>query len=87
MSGKLFIAGFVALIAVASAHAGPATVTPGTWTRETRLVGNRVTVDVFHRAPYALTGGTREPETRGTPGPWTRETRHVGRLTIDVYRR
>ena len=60
----------------------------GQWSRETRQVGNKVTIDVFHRnEPYALTGN-RRTEARTSSGRWMRETRHIGnKVTVDVFTR
>jgi len=87
MSGKLFIASLT-FLAASAAYASPSDMkSNGEWTRETRQVG-RVTIDVYHRAPHALTGSIApEPARRSPAGEWTRETRQVGRNTIDVYRR
>ena len=86
MSGKLFIASLTLLVAGA-AYARPSDMKPGEWTRETRQVG-RVVIDVYHRAPYALTGTMAEPARRSPAGEWVRETRQLGsKVTIDVYRR
>lgn len=78
MSGKLFIASSIVL-ATSVAYASPE------WTRETRRLP-KVTVDVYHRTPYALTGTMAEPARRSS-GEWTRETRQLPKVTIDVYRR
>ena len=81
MSGKLFIASMM-LLASTAAYASP-----GDWTRETRQVGNKVSIDVYHRTPYALTGKVAEPARRSS-SEWTRETRQLGnKVSIDVYSR
>jgi hypothetical protein len=76
------------LLAAGTPYAGTRQTTPGQWTRETRTLGNKVTIDIYrHDAPYALTGDA--PAAPQAPsGKWTRETRQVGnKVTIDVYRR
>lgn len=81
------VLGLAALIGAATSYGAPPQTVPGGWSRETRQAGSKVTVDVYHRAPYALTGGMPEKETRKS-GPWMRETRQVGgKVTVDVYRR
>lgn len=86
MSGKLFIASLT-FLAASAAYARPSDMkSNGEWTRETRQVG-RVSIDVYHRTPFALTGRMAEPARRSPAGEWTREARQVGRNTIDVYRR
>ena len=81
MSGKLFVASLVLLAS------GAAYASTGDWTHETRQVGNKVSIDVYHRTPYALTGKMAEPAPRSS-GEWTHESRQVGnKVTIDVYRR
>jgi hypothetical protein len=89
MSGKLFIASLT-LFAATAAYASPSDMKPGEWTKETRQVGNKVSIDVYHRAPYAITGrmDTTQRARRSSDGGWTHETRQVGnKATIDVYRR
>ena len=85
MSRTLTIAALAVatLLVSATAYAGPARE----WARETRQLGNKVTIDVYRRAPYALTGDV--PATTSAPsGKVTRETRQLGnKVTIDVYRR
>jgi hypothetical protein len=81
MSSKLFIASLMFLSASA------VYASSGEWTHETRQVGNKVSIDVYHRTPYALTGSMAQEPARRSSGEWTHETRQVGRNTIDVYRR
>jgi hypothetical protein len=84
MSGKLFIASLALVVATA---ASASTSSEG-WTRETRQVGNKVSIDVYHRHAYALTGKMAEPTARRSEGGWTHESRQLGnKATIDVYRR
>lgn len=90
MFGKFtVILGLAAVIGAGTTYAGSSQTTPGGWSRETRQLGNnKVTIDVYRRAPYALTGGMQEKETGKSSGGWTRETRQLGnKVTIDVYRR
>ena len=58
------------------------------WTHETRQVGNKVTIDVYRRVPYGLTGGEPEASRPAPSGEWKHETRQLGnKATIDVYHR
>ena len=86
MSRKVIIFGIATFLSVATAHAEPASPAqhaPGKWRHETRPVGTRTTVDVFHREPYALTGNVDEPSERTTGGKW--EHRLGLRGPMDVY--
>jgi hypothetical protein len=84
MTGKLFIAALTLLAATAS-YAVPSG--NDGWTRETRQLGNKVSIDVYHRSAYALTGKMAEPARRAE-GRLMHETRQLGsKVTIDVYRR
>jgi hypothetical protein len=88
MSGKMIVFGIATFLTMATAHAEPASPAqhaPGKWRHETRPVGTRTTVDVFHREPYALTGNVDEPAETTTAGRW--EHRLGPRGPIDVYRR
>ena len=90
MFGKFTaVLGLAALIGAGTTYAGTSQTSPGGWSRETRQLGNnKVTIDVYRRAPYALTGGMQERETKKPSGRWTRETRQLGnKVTIDVYQR
>ncbi len=89
MSGKIFASLIcMTLLAAGAGDARPSDMKPGDWTRETRQVGNKVTIDVYHRAPYALTGTMVEPARRSRADKRVRETRHLGnKVTLDVYRR
>lgn len=80
MTGKLFMASLM-FLASSAAHAGS-----GGWTHESHQISNEVAIDVYHRAPYALTGTTAEPAGRSS-GEWARETRQLPKTTLDVYRR
>ena len=77
------VIGLTALIGAGTSFAAAS----GQWSRETRQVGNKVTIDVFHRnEPYALTGN--KTEARTSSGGWMRETRHIGnKVTVDVFTR
>jgi len=90
MSGRLIASlSLAALIGMsAAAPARSADMSPGQWTRETLHLGNKVTVDVFRRSPYSLTGNARAAQDRSTSREWTRETRHIGnKVTVDQFRR
>jgi hypothetical protein len=74
------------LLAAGSTYASPSQAKPGEWTRETRQVGNKVTIDVYRRAPYALTGDA-SVATPAPSGKCAVETRRVGnKVTLNVYR-
>lgn len=83
MSSKLFIASLMFL------SASTTYASTGEWTHEARQVGNKVSIDVYHREPYALTGRRAQESARSSSsGEWTHEARQVGnKVTIDVYRR
>ena len=85
MSTKLTaILGLAALLGAGTSLA--ASPQAGDWSRETRQLGNKVTIDVYQRTtPYALTG--RSTSFSGTPsGEWTRQTRQLGnKVTYDAF--
>ena len=85
MSGKLFIASLTLLAAVTAFASSSDMKASGEWTRETRQLP-KVSIDVYNRTPYALTGNMPEPAKRSS-GKWTRETRQLPKVTLDVYRR
>jgi hypothetical protein len=77
---------FVSVLTTAAAlHAGNRL--GGGWTQENRAVGNKVTIEVYRRTPYALTGKAGEAAPSAS-GEWKHETRQLGnKVSIDVYRR
>ena len=81
-------AAFVTLAIAAGVFVGCAASTT-TWTRETRMLGAKGAVEVYHRrAPYALTGHRAAMDSHEPAQPWTHETRTLGnKVTIDVFRR
>lgn len=88
MFGKITaVIGLAALIEACAPYAGPSHIRAGEWSKETRQIGNKVTIEVFDRAaPYALTGDTAEGRTSSRG--WKRETRQLGnKVTIDVFTR
>jgi hypothetical protein len=87
MNRTMIAFGLAALLGATTARAASSPA-PGTTHVETRQLGGRVTFDVFHTAPYALTGGTGDSRARTlSTGAWTRETQWVGRNLIDSYSR
>ena len=89
MSGKLFASlTCAALLAGGVGYASASDARTDEWTHETRQVGNKVTIDVYHRKPYALTGRELEASRPSPSGEWKHETRQLGdKVTIDVYHR
>jgi len=81
MSAKLLVASLMFLSASA------AFASAGEWTHESRQLGNKVSIDVYHRTPYALTGKMAAEPARRSSGEWVRETRHLPKVTVDAYRR
>jgi hypothetical protein len=82
------VLGFAALIGAGTTYAGSSQPQPGEWSRETRQIGNKVTIDVFQRAPYALTGNLPETGASKPSHGWTHEARQVGnKVTIEAFSR
>jgi hypothetical protein len=87
MNRTMMAFGLAGLLGAATAGAASSPA-PGTTHVETRQLGGRVTFDVFHTAPYALTGGMGDSRGRTlSTGECTRETQWVGRNRIDSYSR
>jgi hypothetical protein len=89
MNRTMIAFGLAGLLGAATAQAGVSSPAPGTVTLETRQLGNgKATFEVFHNAPYALTGGMGESHGHTiASGEWKRETRWVGRNVVDSYSR
>ncbi len=80
------IVAFAALIGTGNANAKSSDPQPGEWSRETRPIGNKLTVEVYRRVRYAIPGdAVRQGRAEASDGR-KHETRQIGnKLTIDVY--